>query len=165
VPVTVIPKTGVNAAGLPASSLVDVEGVFDTAFAGTATETTRAEAAEALLAPKASPTFTGTVTIPTGATIAGFATTASVSTAVATETTRAEAAEALLRDAAGAGTYTFNQASPLAVWVINHGLGRFPSATVVDSSGNMVEGDVVYNSSNQVTLSFGVAFSGVAYLN
>jgi hypothetical protein len=164
VPVTVIPKTGVNAAGLPAAQLVDVEGVFDTAFAGTATETTRAEAAEALLAPKASPTFTGTVTIPTGATIAGFATTASVSTAVATETTRAEAAEALLR-AAAAGTYTFNQASPLAVWVINHSLGRFPSATVVDSSGNMVEGDVVYNSSNQVTLSFGVAFSGVAYLN
>jgi hypothetical protein len=56
-PVTVIPKTGVNAAGEPASSLTDVEGVFDTAFNATAAvaatvtaETARAEAAEAALA-------------------------------------------------------------------------------------------------------------------
>jgi hypothetical protein len=64
-----------------------------------------------------------------------------------------------------AGTYVFNQATPLATWTITHGLNRFPSATVVDSTGTQVEGDVVYNSSNQVTLSFGGAFSGVAYLN
>ena len=64
-----------------------------------------------------------------------------------------------------AGTYVFNQATPLASWTITHDLNRYPSATVVDSSGSMVEGDVVYNSSNQVTLSFGGAFSGVAYLN
>jgi hypothetical protein len=31
-PFTVIPKTGVNAAGEPAASLTDIEGVFDAAF-------------------------------------------------------------------------------------------------------------------------------------
>lgn len=49
--------------------------IATTAFgaAGVLVETSRAIAAEALLAPKASPTFTGTVTIPAGASISGFA--------------------------------------------------------------------------------------------
>lgn len=49
--------------------------VASTAFSAAAVlvETSRATGAEALLAPKASPTFTGTVTIPAGASISGFA--------------------------------------------------------------------------------------------
>jgi hypothetical protein len=62
-------------------------------------------------------------------------------------------------------TYVFNQASPLAVWTINHGLGEFPSVAVIDSTGAMVEGDVSYVSSEQIVLSFTGAFSGTAYLN
>lgn len=49
--------------------------VASTAFSAAAVlvETSRATGAEGLLAPKASPTFTGTVTIPAGASISGFA--------------------------------------------------------------------------------------------
>lgn len=60
-----------------------------------AVETTRATAAEGLLAPKASPTFTGTVSGITAAMV-GAPTTAAMTTAIGVETTRALAAEALL---------------------------------------------------------------------
>lgn len=62
------------------------------------TETTRAEAAEALLAPKASPTFTGAPSAPTATALTDntqLATTAYADAAVAVETSRAGTAEAL----------------------------------------------------------------------
>ena len=62
-------------------------------------------------------------------------------------------------------TFTFNQAVSDSVWVINHGLGTFPSVTVLDSAGNTVFGDVVYNDQNTLTLTFSAAFTGTAYLN
>ena len=61
--------------------------------------------------------------------------------------------------------YTHNQASPSNTWVINHSLNKNPSVTVVDSSGNQVEGAVTINSLNQITITFCGAFSGKAYLN
>ncbi len=63
------------------------------------------------------------------------------------------------------GTYIHTQDVPLAVWVINHNLGKFPSVTIVDSQNQVVVGDVTYNSSNTITLSFTSAFAGYAYLN
>jgi hypothetical protein len=70
------------------------------AFVSTAvaTETTRAEAAEALLAPLASPALAGSPTAPTKSALTNsidIATTAYTDAAVSVETTRAEAAEAL----------------------------------------------------------------------
>jgi hypothetical protein len=62
-------------------------------------------------------------------------------------------------------TTVFTQAIPAAVWNINHNLGQFPAVDVVDSSGQIVEGDTVYVSSNAITLTFAGAFAGVAYLN
>jgi len=62
-------------------------------------------------------------------------------------------------------TYTHSQASPSSTWTINHNLGRRPSVTVVDSSGNVQIGEVLYNSDNQITVSFAAAFGGYAYLN
>jgi hypothetical protein len=62
-------------------------------------------------------------------------------------------------------SYTHNQATPAIQWAINHGLGKFPSVTVVDSSGAQVEGDVEYVDANNVLATFAGAFSGVAYLN
>lgn len=50
-------------------------------------------------------------------------------------------------------------------WIIDHNLNKFPSVTVVDSSGNMVYGDVSYPSSSRVVISFTAAFGGKAYLN
>jgi hypothetical protein len=65
----------------------------------------------------------------------------------------------------GASTYTYTQSSPATVWTINHGLGRFPSVSVVDSTDREVEGDILYVDSNHITLTFTAGFSGSAYLN
>lgn len=65
----------------------------------------------------------------------------------------------------GAVTYTHSQASPSATWTIPHNLGRRPSVTIVDSAGNVQIGEVLYNSDNQITVSFAAAFGGYAYLN
>jgi hypothetical protein len=56
--------TGITAAQAGADASGAAAGAQAAAEAYTDTETARAEAAEALLAPKANPTFTGTVTVP-----------------------------------------------------------------------------------------------------
>lgn len=61
--------------------------------------------------------------------------------------------------------FEYDQVVPASTWVITHGLGKFPSVTVVDSSGDTVFGDVHFNDTNTVTVTFSGAFSGVAYLN
>ena len=61
--------------------------------------------------------------------------------------------------------YVFVQSSPSATWVVNHNLNKYCSVTVVDSADNIVFGDVLYNSLNQVTLTFAGAFSGKAFFN
>jgi len=60
--------------------------------------------------------------------------------------------------------YIFTQATSSATWVITHALGGHPSVTVVDSAGTAVVGEVKYDSTTQVTVSFTVPFSGIAYL-
>ena len=67
-------------------------------------------------------------------------------------------------------TYTHNQSSISDTWTINHNLGRYPSVTVIDSGNTVVQGTIVYNSANQLTVTFfsadsALAFSGKAYLN
>ena len=62
-------------------------------------------------------------------------------------------------------SYVYNQGVPSDTWVVNHNLNKNPSITVVDSAGEEVEGAVVINSLNQVTITFCAAFSGKAYLN
>ena len=67
-------------------------------------------------------------------------------------------------------TYTHNQSTTSNTWTITHNLNRFPSVTVVDSADTIVYGTVVYNSANQLTITFfqggsALAFSGKAYLN
>jgi hypothetical protein len=61
--------------------------------------------------------------------------------------------------------YVHSQDSPLATWVIIHGMNRYPQVSVVDSSGSEVYGDIEYDSANQLTVSFSSAFSGKAYLD
>jgi hypothetical protein len=62
-------------------------------------------------------------------------------------------------------TYRHVQEVPSTVWTITHGLGCRPSVTVVDSAGEVVEGEVVYLSDDAVRLTFSAAFGGEAYLN
>lgn len=61
--------------------------------------------------------------------------------------------------------FVYTQGSPSATWVVNHNLNKYCSVTVVDSADNTVYGDVLYNSLNQVTLTFAGAFSGKAFFN
>lgn len=62
-------------------------------------------------------------------------------------------------------SYVHTQSVPEADWSIAHGLGRYPSVTVVDSAGTVVFGNVEYVSANQVVVHFNGAFGGSAYLN
>jgi hypothetical protein len=61
--------------------------------------------------------------------------------------------------------YTHNQPLPSASWNITHGLSKFPSVDVVDTGGNLVEGDIKYIDSNNVIITFSASFAGKAYFN
>jgi hypothetical protein len=68
-------------------------------------------------------------------------------------------------DGGGDINFVYSQNTPQSQWVIVHNLGKFPSVSVVDSAQTHVEGDVQYDSVNQLTLSFASGFSGKAILN
>jgi len=61
--------------------------------------------------------------------------------------------------------YTHNQIVPSDEWVISHNLGKHPAIAIVDSSGALVHGDIQYNNTDVVTITFNGAFAGKAYLN
>lgn len=65
----------------------------------------------------------------------------------------------------GDAHFVYEQNMPSATWVINHNLGKKPVAVVVDSTENVVVGDIKYNSLNTLTITFVDPFSGKAYLN
>jgi hypothetical protein len=69
-----------------------------------------------------------------------------------------------INDAISNARYTHNQGSPAFEWFIVHDLGWKPSATVIDSMGNQVFGDVTHDSVTQLRIRFYSSFSGVAYL-
>lgn len=61
--------------------------------------------------------------------------------------------------------YTHSQLSASATWNVTHGLGKFPSVSVVDSAGTVVIGDITYIDDMSLTISFTAAFAGLAYMN
>lgn len=61
--------------------------------------------------------------------------------------------------------YHFVQNTPSSSWVITHNLGWIPNVTVQDSAGNIVEGEITYTNTKQLTVTFSSAFSGNAYLS
>lgn len=61
--------------------------------------------------------------------------------------------------------YVHTQSAASSTWVINHNMEKFPSVSIIDSGNNLVVGEVQYNSTNQLTLTFTASFSGKAYLN
>jgi hypothetical protein len=65
----------------------------------------------------------------------------------------------------GDSYYEYTQIMPDDTWVITHTLNKKPSVTVVNSAGEVVIGSIQYQSDSQVTVFFGGAFSGKAYLN
>jgi hypothetical protein len=62
-------------------------------------------------------------------------------------------------------SYTHTQGAASASWVIAHSLGKNPSVTIQDGSGNNIFGQIVYTNVNNLTINFNTAFAGVAYLN
>lgn len=68
-------------------------------------------------------------------------------------------------DGTGDATYLHDQQSPASVWTIDHGLGKEPAVTVIDSAGSQVIGDISFPTLNRVVLTFSAAFAGRARLN
>jgi len=62
-------------------------------------------------------------------------------------------------------SYTYTQSIPSDTWVVTHNLNFKPNVTVQDSAGTIVEGEITYTDSNNLTLTFNSAFSGHAYLS
>jgi hypothetical protein len=61
--------------------------------------------------------------------------------------------------------FVFSQNTPSTLWTVTHNLGKYPSVSVIDSAGTLCFGEVKYISLNQLTISFGWAFSGKVSLN
>jgi hypothetical protein len=61
--------------------------------------------------------------------------------------------------------FVFTQGIPSATWNITHNLGKFCSVTVVDTSKQIVIGDITYVNDNSLTITFSAPFSGQAFLN
>ena len=67
--------------------------------------------------------------------------------------------------AAADRSLAFTAPAALAVWNIDHFLGKYPSVVVIDSAGDEVEGEVEYVNSNTLRITFSAAIGGKAYLN
>lgn len=61
--------------------------------------------------------------------------------------------------------YVHNQSIASAVWLVEHNLNKFPSVTVVLSTGQKGYGDVTYVDENNLTITLASAESGKAYIN
>ena len=73
---------------------------------------------------------------------------------------------------AGDKNILHTQSSASNSWTVNHNMGKYPSVSIVEcdpsaneTDGDLVIGEVTYNSINQLTIKFAAAISGVAYLN
>ncbi len=62
-------------------------------------------------------------------------------------------------------SFDYTQGSASDDWIIAHNLGRYPSVTIVDSTGREVFGDVHYTDANNIEILFTSAFAGQAFLN
>ena len=65
----------------------------------------------------------------------------------------------------GDKNYVFSQAVASATWTVQHNLNKFPSCTMVLSTGQQGYGDVTFIDQNNLTITFASAESGKAYIN
>jgi len=61
--------------------------------------------------------------------------------------------------------FVHTQSAASDTWTITHNLEFFPNVTVQDSGGSTVEGEIVYNTNNTLTVTFSSPISGKAYLS
>lgn len=62
-------------------------------------------------------------------------------------------------------SFSFEQPMSSTIWTINHNLGKNPSVTIIDYSGNNLNGLIEYIDLNNLTITFSPAASGNVYLN
>jgi hypothetical protein len=65
----------------------------------------------------------------------------------------------------GLVSYRHTQIAASNTWTITHNLHFMPNVTAFDSSGNMVEGNIVHTTVNSLTIQFSAAISGNAVLS
>lgn len=61
--------------------------------------------------------------------------------------------------------YVHTQSSASATWSVSHNLNKFPSVSMVLSTGQKGYGDVTYIDNNNLTITFAGAETGKAYIN
>lgn len=62
-------------------------------------------------------------------------------------------------------SYTHTQGTPSTEWVVNHNLSFKPSVTVVNNAGEVLIGEVQFTGTQQITVRFTAATSGLVYLS
>jgi hypothetical protein len=65
----------------------------------------------------------------------------------------------------GDKNFVFNQSVASSTWSVQHNLNKFPSCTMVLSTGQQGYGDVTFIDENNLTITFAGAESGKAYIN
>lgn len=55
--------------------------------------------------------------------------------------------------------------TPLAVWEVAHGLGRFPSVMILDTANEQLLADVAFIDADHIRISFSAPTAGVVSLN
>lgn len=65
----------------------------------------------------------------------------------------------------GDKNYVHPQDQASAIWTVQHNLDKFPSCTMVLSTGQQGYGDVTFIDENNLTITFASAESGKAYIN
>ena len=65
----------------------------------------------------------------------------------------------------GDKNYVHNQPVASITWTVQHNLDKFPSCTMVLSTGQQGYGDVTFIDENNLTITFASAESGKAYIN
>lgn len=61
--------------------------------------------------------------------------------------------------------YVHDQQQSSSSWVVSHNLNKFASVNIVDTANSEVIGEVTYNNTNQLTITFSAPISGKAYIN
>ena len=69
------------------------------------------------------------------------------------------------RDGLGSTTTVFHQDSAASTWTIHHGLGRYPSVTLVDTAGDLFGAACRYPDANTVIITMNAPTAGAAFLN
>ena len=67
--------------------------------------------------------------------------------------------------AAGDARYTHVQSVLAAVWTVVHGLGKYPSVSVTDAAGSLVQAAVEYLDEDTLQVMFWNSATGVVYCN